>query len=512
MRQATLRLRDHPLEEAFERPPAPTAAPEEPTPAPPPSPLLNPDGSPIGLRRYCELVTPSWRWDWPHLRYLDGVLDRVAAGTLKRVILELPPRHGKTEKATVRHPAYRLERKPSLRIILAAHTDKLAWKFSRKIQRIVRGRIELSPEKTAADDWETSEGGGVRAVGVGTGIAGLPGDLVLVDDPFKSRKEAYSESYRDRVWEWFTEDLYTRLEPGAALVITMTRRHEDDLVGRILASENAADWVVVRLPALAEEDDPLGRPLGAALCPDRYDEAALEKIRKDIGEISFSSLYQQRPSPASGLVFKTEWLRYYTTRDHPIIEDGIAVPMLPVVWSSHLQTWDMSFKDKSDSDYVAGHFLSRLNADCYLRARTHKRMDFPATIEAVKQLTRAHPEAQLKLVEDKANGPAVISSLRSKITGLVAVEPEGDKVSRAWAVTPMFESGNVWFPHPTIAPWIRELVLELIRFPLGANDDDVDALVQGLRRFHRQIQSGMGEAPPEKGTPNEAHAVAGQKF
>lgn len=507
-----LRPREHHFEDLFERPKL--VEDKAPDPAEPrPSPLLRADGKPIGLRRYCEIVTPAWRWDWAHLRYIDSVLDQVTAGKLKRVIIELPPRHGKTEKVTVRHPAYRLELSPGLRIILAAHTDKLAHKFSRKILRIVRSRVELSSEKTAADDWETAEGGGVRAVGVGTGIAGLPADLALIDDPFKSRKEAYSESFRDRVWEWYTEDLYTRLEPNAALVITMTRRHEDDLVGRILASENVADWVVVRLPALAEEEDPLGRRVGRALCPDRYNEAALDKIRKDMGEISFASLYQQRPAPAEGLIFKAEWFRYFTTPDHPIIENGIAVRTLPPVYNSHLQSWDMTFKDKSDSDFVAGHFGSRLGTDCFLRDRIHKRLDFPATLAAVYEMSRRHPEAQLKLIEDRANGPAIIATARAKLSGLVAVEPEGDKVSRAHSVMPMFEAGQVWFPHPQIAPWIREVTLELIRFPYGANDDDVDALVHMLRRFDKQIRSGMsenGKADPAE--PNEAHRVATQPY
>lgn len=505
---SSVRLREHALEDAFERPAEDAGASVE----PPRSQLLDARGRPIGLRKYCELVTPAWRWDWQHLRYIDHVLDRVTSGEFKRVIIELPPRHGKTEKVTVRHPAYRIELRPGLRIILSAHTDKLARKFSRKILRLVRGRVELSSEKQAADDWETAEGGGVRAVGVGTGIAGLPADLALVDDPFKSRKEAYSEAYRDRVWEWFHEDLYTRLEPDAALVITMTRRHEDDLVGRILASEDSGDWIVVRLPATAEEKDPLGRKVGEALCPDRYSEQKLAKIRATLGEISYASLYQQRPAPAEGLVFKSQWFRYYTTSAHPIIENGVKVRMLPPVYSTHLQSWDMSFKDKQDSDFVSGQFWSRLGADCFFRDRIHKRMDFPDTLAAVHAMTRTHPEATLKLIEDKANGPAIISAARSKITGLVAVEPEGDKVSRAHSVTAMLEAGQVWFPHPAIAPWIREVILELIRFPLGAYDDDVDALTQALRRFQRQIATGMSENGKVDAQPNEAHAVAGAQY
>lgn len=504
-----LRLREHPLEEAFDPPPAPPA--EEQPREEPRHPLLREDGTPIGLGAYCKLVTPAWRWDWPHLRYVDAVLDRVTRGELKRVIIELPPRHGKTEKATVRHPGYRLELDPTLRVILGAYNDKLAEKFSRKIRRMVRGRVDLSEDRNAAEDWETAQGGGVRAVGRGTGVAGLPADLLLIDDPIKNKKEAFSQAFRDAVWEWFIEDLYTRLEPNAAIVITMTRRHEDDLVGRILASESASDWTVIRLPANAEAGDPLGRPLGAALCPDRYDETALAKIRSVLGELSYASLYQQRPSPASGLIFKAEWWRYYTTRDHPIIENGHAVPFLPDVWASHLQSWDMSFKDKKSSDKVSGQVWARLGANVYLRDRFNERRDFVGTLTAVEAMTKKWPKALLKLVEDKANGPAVISALRSKIPGLVAVEPNGDKVARAYAVTPIYESGNVWLPHPAIAPWIEAWKLEHIQFPFGANDDDVDAADQALDRLIKQI-AGEPDPKEEKPEQSEAAAVAGMRF
>jgi predicted phage terminase large subunit-like protein len=510
MSAPAFRMREHPLDGAMERRTAPERASDN---AMGVSAVKRADGTPIGLRAYCEAVTPAWTWDWPHLLYIDLILDRVTSGELKFVILDVPPRHGKTEKVTVRNPAYRLELDPSLRIILAAYNSKTARKFSRKIRRVAQGRIALSKERNAAEDWETETGGGVRAAGVGEGIAGLPGDLILIDDPIKSHEEADSETYRDKVWEWYLEDLYTRLEPGGAIVITMTRRHEDDLVGRILASEDGPNWTVIKFPALAKEDDVLGRQVGEALCPDRYDEKALAKIRKVLGERRFASLYQQEPSPAKGLIFNSEYFRFYTTPDRPIIEKGQAVPTLPVVWHSHLQSWDMSFKDKSDADFVAGHKWSRLGADCYLTGRKHARMDFPATIAAVLDFTRRHPEARLKLVEDKANGPAVISTLRHKISGLVAVEPEGDKVARAWSVTPMLEAGNVWLPHPQIAPWVLGFILECVRFPLGTNDDDVDAMVQALRRLDMQINQGLNEASAQDADAviSEAAQVATQQ-
>lgn len=514
MRRMAYQIRDGNLDELFDIPPIAVTQPEpcDSAETAKPNELLKRNGQPIGLGAYSKLVSPSWRWDWKHLTLVDSVLDRVQRGELRFVIIEMPPRHGKTEKATVRHPAYRLELNPELPIIVAAYNDKFAQKISRKIRRLVRGRVELSQEKNSAEDWETAEGGGVRAVGVGTGVAGLPAGLILLDDPFKSRKEAYSESYRDRVWEWFNEDLYTRLEPNGAIVVTMTRRHEDDLIGRILASENADEWTVIRLPALAEANDPLGREEGEALCPDRFDEKALAKIRAQLGEVSFASLYQQRPSPAEGHIFKSAWWRFYTTKDHPIIEDGRALPYLPDVFDFHLQSWDMSFKDKTDSNPVSGQFWSQLGADCYLRDRDHGVKDFVKACTAVETMSRKHPEALLKLVEDKANGPAIIAQLRNKIPGLVAVEPDGDKVSRAYARTPIFESGNVWFPHPAIAPWINAVILELLHFPFGTTDDDVDALTQALGRMMQRIGAGGDVPTDDRLQLSEAAKVANMRF
>jgi len=455
--------------------------------------LRNSDGSPIGIRRYCELVTPAWSWWWRHLVYLYAYLDRMVAGELGRLEINLPTRIGKTE-LLVRYLAYRLELDPKMPIIIGAYNAKFALRLSRKVRRLLVGRIPLSRDRTSAEDWETEAGGGVRAVGVGVGVAGLPAKLIAIDDPIKNREDAYSKAFRDKVDEWYREDLYTRLEPDGEIVLCNARRHEDDLSGRIQASEEASDWETARLPALAESEDPLGRKEGEALCPERFDEAYYAKMRRAIGEAAFASMQQQRPAPASGLVFKSEWFRYYTTRAHPIIESGLAVPMLPEKFTAQAISIDCSFKDKATSDYVAGLAGGRLGANCYiLPDHIHDRLDFPATIKAVRGLSARNPGATHKLVEDKANGPAVISTLKSEIAGLIGVEPEGDKVARAHAITHLFEAGNVWLPHPSIAPWVKTLTLELLQFPLGAHDDLTDALTQLLRRFDKQIQAEEAE-------------------
>jgi predicted phage terminase large subunit-like protein len=451
--------------------------------------LHDENGNFIGMQRYCKLVTPNWNWDWRHLRYVDHYLDEIIAGRLKRLIVEMPTRIGKTEKVNVRFPAAYLELNQDHPIILGGYNERFAMRLSRKVHRIAKDRIPMS-NRTSAADWETAEGGGIRAAGVGVGIAGLPAKGLLIDDPTKNKEDAYSQAHRDKVWDWYTEDMYTRLEPDGWIIITMARRHEDDLVGRILASEDGPNWTVLRLPALAEEDDPLGRAEGEALCPDRFDEEAYAKMRTVMGEVAFSALQQQRPTPASGLIFQSDLIRFYTTPDHPIQEkDGSMVPVLPGGrWDEIFQSWDMSFKDKSASDPIAGHVWSRKGADAYFLDRVGGRRSFTKSLDEVRMLSRKWPKALLKLVEDKANGPAVIATLKSELGGFKAVEPEGDKVSRAWSVTPLFEGGNVWFPHPKIAPWVEKVINQMIQFPFGANDDDVDALVHALRKVMKAIE------------------------
>jgi predicted phage terminase large subunit-like protein len=412
-------------------------------------------------------VTPTYRWDWAHLRHIRQALQHVTSGACTRLMLFVPPRHGKTEMTTVRYPVYRLERDPALRVIIGAYNQTLANTFSRKARRIAQERLTLAGDRSAVEQWETSQGGGLRAVGVGGGITGQGGNLVIIDDPVKSREEAESQAYRDRVWDWYRDDLYTRLEPDGAIILIQTRWHEDDLAGRILSSPKASDWTVVSLPALAEDADPLEREPGAALCPERYDEAALFDIKGTLGSYGFTALYQQRPSPAEGGLLPRAWWQYYTRP--------------PARYDELLQSWDMTFKDSKNTDYVVGQVWGRVGADCYLLDQVRARMDFPTTVQAVRTLSARWPEARAKLIEDKANGPAVIATLRREISGLIPVEPQGGKAARVAAVSPVIEARNVWLPQE--APWVGDFVEECAAFPNGRYDDQVDAMSQALLRL-----------------------------
>jgi phage terminase large subunit-like protein len=229
------------------------------------------------------------------------------------------------------------------------------------------------------------------------------------------------------------------------LVSHNTRWHEDDLAGRILSSEDGPNWTVVSLPAEAEENDPLGRTLGEALCPTRYDVAALADIRKVLGSYGYAALYQQRPSSPEGGILKRQWWHFWAPKGIRLLPVQVRlvtgqlfecpVTELPEM-EEQLQSWDMAFKDKPANDYVVGQVWGRKGADRFLLAQARGQWDMPKTVEQVRALSVAWPAAHAKLVEDKANGPAVIQTLRHEIAGLIAVEPAGGKEARAQAAAP----------------------------------------------------------------------------
>lgn len=255
-------------------------------------------------------VTPAYTWDWPHLRYVYQHLRRVTRGECRRLAIFMPPRHGKSQCVTMRYPVWRLIGRPELRVIIGAYNHELALEFSSFARNLAAECGLLGPTSTAANDWRTTSAGGVRAVGVGSGVTGRGANLIIIDDPVKSREEAESEAYRRRVWNWYRDDMYTRLEPNGAIILIQTRWHELDLAGRLLseAASGGEQWEVINLPALADENDPLGREPGAALCPERFSISDLERIRMVLGTYSFEALYQQRPRPADGGLMKREWL------------------------------------------------------------------------------------------------------------------------------------------------------------------------------------------------------------
>lgn len=450
------------------------------------------------LRMFVCVSMPTYSMGWVHRKIcteLDAFLAAVVAKKSPRLMLTMPPRMGKSELASRRFPAYVLGRYPDMSIIGTSYGADLASRMNRDVQRIMETPIyaELFPEsslsgkavRTSAtgsylrnsDIFEiVGHKGGYRSSGVGGGITGMGCDIAIVDDPFKSRAEADSPTVRENVWEWYTSTLYTRLAPGGGVIIINTRWHMDDLSGRLLEAERMGEgdkWRVVNFPAIAETDEE-HRKAGEALHPERYPLEQLLAIKKAIGTRDWEALYQQHPTPDGGNIFKKEWLRYYTPSDLPDCFDQV------------LLSWDMTFKEGDDNDYVVGQAWGRKGADKFLLDQVRARMGFTDTISAFKGLANKWPQASRKLVEDKANGPAVIDSLKHAVSGIIPVTPDGSKTARAYAVTTAFEAGNVFIPHPHTCAWANEYIAELTQFPGAMHDDQVDATTQALRDMERR--------------------------
>ena len=404
-------------------------------------------------------------------------------------MVSMPPRHGKSELVSRYFAAWFLGTFPDKRIMLVSYEADFAATWGRKARDLLEEHgpslfgIRVSGKSSAANRWdiEGHEGGMVTA-GVNGPITGKGADIGIIDDPVKNDQEAMGVTYQERTYEWYKSTFRTRLQRDGAIILIMTRWHENDLAGKLLAAqeEEGEKWEVVRLPAIAEEDDPLGREIGQPLCPDLFSKDALESIKKAVGSYWWASLYQQRPSPAEGGIFKRNWWQYYRR--------------LPDRFDEIIQSWDMTFKDTKTADYVVGQVWGRKGANKYLLDQVRDRMDFPATIQAVRTLSAKWPQARVKLVEDKANGPAVIATLKREISGLIPVEPQGGKVVRAWAASSEIEAGNVYIPEPAIAPWVHDFIEECSAFPNGAHDDQVDSMTQALMRLGKQTGIYIGRA------------------
>ena len=417
-------------------------------------------------------------------RHIEHLSNLIAPAILKggaRIIVELPPRHGKSWLISKWTPTWFLSWYPNKRVILTSYEADFAASWGRMVRNQISDSdgkfgITISDDSSAADRWETKEGGGMVTAGVNGPITGRGGDLMLVDDYCKNAEDADSPTKRKKTIEWWQSTFYTRREPNASIIVLSTRWHEGDLIGYLLGPENETrdSWTRIRLPALAEQNDVLGRMVGEALCPERYDEEDLDDIKRNVGTRTWTALYQQRPAPEQGAIVKREWWRLYNLDG----EDGI--DKLPVEFDIIVQAWDLTFTDSKTSDYVVGVVWAKAGANCYLLDMVRDRMSFTETISAIEKLSRKWPQTEAKYVEQAANGFALIDMLKSKISGLIPVKPLGSKIARANAVSPRVEAGNVWLPHPSVAPWVTDIIEEWASFPAGEHDDIVDAMCHGL--------------------------------
>ncbi|NIY14238.1 MAG: phage terminase large subunit [Nitrospinaceae bacterium] len=392
-----------------------------------------------------------------------------------RLLVNAPPRHGKTRGISHWFPTWFLDWFPELSVILTSYNDQYAAGIGGGVRDEFKKPetwTRVRHDKHLASDWKTLQGGGMRSSGIGGSLTGFGANLIIVDDPHKNWEEAMSSAKRQRVIDWFNSTLYTRAEPGASIIVVQTRWHENDLTGYLI-NEHPDDWTLIRLPAISEGEDFLGRPKGAALCPERFTVEDLERIKAG-GSFLFAGLYQQRPAPMEGGIIKRDWFQYW--KELPNFDQLI-------------QSWDMSFDKKAGSSYVAGQVWGRAAGAFYLVDQIRERLNFVETIRAIERLTSRWPAALEKVIEEKANGPAVIAALRDKVPGIIPWppkgEPMGSKEARLVAVSGLFEAGNIWIPNPDRAPWVVDYVEELITFPNSAKNDQVDATSQALGKMSR---------------------------
>jgi predicted phage terminase large subunit-like protein len=422
-----------------------------------------------------------------HHTLIAQKLEAVERGEIDRLMINMPPRHGKSELASRRFPAWFLGRHPTKSIIAASYNSDLASDFGRQVRNIVSSgeytplfQTALAEDSRAANRWNTSQGGSYVAAGVGTAITGRGADVFLIDDPIKDRQEADSETQRQTVWDWYTSTAYTRLAPGGRIIVIQTRWHEDDLSGKLLAEQarGGDKWDVLELPAINDH--------GEALWPDFYDLAALERIRTVLPARDWSALYQQRPAPDEGDYFKREWFRFYNT-----------VPQ-------HLRTYGASdyAVTAKGGDYTV-HVVAGVDPDDNLyildvwRAQSESHVWVDAFIDLVakhKPLNWGEEQGQII----KSLGPFIDKRMRERrvYCRREQMASVADKPTRARSFQARAAMGKVYLPHN--APWVADVLGEMLNFPVGKHDDAVDAL--GLiGRMLDTMSSGRAakpDAPP----------------
>lgn len=439
-------------------------------------PTLRAEAARRWLPDFCALMDPSYQ-SAKHTRILCDHLMAVERRDIDRLMVFMPPRHSKSYHVSQRFPAWYMGRNPDKQIILMSYGDDLAEDNSRKVRNLMREgeypfRVRVADDTRAVNRWGTDQGGIVIAAGIKGALTGRGADVLDIDDPFKDREEADSESHRNKVWEAYTDVALTRLMPGGAIILTQTRWHEDDLAGRILNNPGSARWTVVEMPAI--DDD------GQALWPEWFDAEYFTALKEEIGTRSWNALYMQRPQATEGGTFKREWMaRRHTDRD-----------LTDVKFRQIIQTVDSSFKTGVGNDPSVIQTWGTDGIDYFLLDLWRKKVEFPELITAIQaefQKDRPYGRPRTVLVEDTAAGQSALQVLRrSTSIPVIPGSVRESKEARAEAITPLFEAGKVSLParHPLV----EEFVNELCAFPTGRHDDHVDCASAALKRLRLAYQ------------------------
>ena len=465
------------------------------------------------LREFVRLAWPVVEPSTPFVPgwHIDAIVEHLEAvtyGQIRNLLINVPPRHMKSLLVSVFWPAWEWIRWPERRWLYSSYGAQLSIRDSVQCRRLIEStwyqarwgdRFALTSDQNTKGRFDNDRSGYRLSTSVGGAVTGEGGDRILCDDP-NNVNEVESDSVRKTTNDWFDVVMSTRVNDPktAGKVVVMQRCHQQDLSGHLLEQ---GGWEHLCLPAEYEGpsnltsigwSDPRSTH-GELLWPERFGPEEIESLKRSLGSYGTAGQLQQRPSPAGGGLLKRHWFRFWQPRGANLppvmvrLPDGtmqaIIAPEVPYV-EEQIQSWDCAFKDLETSDYVVGQVWGRQGSAYLLLDQVRDRMDCPTTVKAVRQLSHRWQGSVAKLIEDKANGSAVIQMLTHDIPGILPVTPEGGKVARAQAVSPLIEAGNVYLPHPQFMPWVNDFIEECAAFPNGAHDDQVDAMTQALLRWH----------------------------
>lgn len=454
----------------------------------------------------------------PHLKLLSEKIVDVCTGRCPRLIVTMPPRHGKSELISRYTPAWFLGNFPDKKVMLTSYADTFAAQWGRKSRDLLDEwgaklwGVRLSSESKGGQQWEVSSARGKRANGVmvtggvGGGLTGKGADLLIIDDPVKNAEEAQSERTREAHHDWWKSTVRTRLQKDAGVILVMTRWHEDDLAGRLLADalDGGDQWEVLNLPGICEdsETDALHRQVGEALWPDFFNIPWMEQTKRAMGTYWFTAMYQQRPAPADGMLFKRSNFRYYEKHEGTSLvtmHKDTGSYIFDTVYGTKFTTVDVAASEKEQADYSVGAtWVVTVDRDLLLWDLERVKFEGP---DLMPWLRRIYYEQRPALigVERLGHGLAVIQELLRDGLPIVRLEPDKDKVSRALPACARYEEHRIF--HPRGTSWMDDFESELLVFPNGAHDDQVDtvayaalqlpAMTGGMR--HGRIQRDRGK-------------------
>lgn len=431
----------------------------------------------IGFALYQQ---KNYTVNWHH-RIIAQKLEDVASGNIKRLMIFMPPRNGKSELASILFPAWYLGKYPDKEIITASYSSDLAKDFGAKTRDIIKDEhyrkvfnVSLKEDSQSKDKWHTDKGGSYTSVGVGGSLTGRGSHVLLIDDPIKNREEANSVTYRNKVWDWFTSTAYTRLEPGGAIILIQTRWHLDDLAGRLLEKmqDGGEQWEVVSFPAIAEQDEQ-HRRFGEALWKDRYTIEDLERIKKTIGLYDFNALYQQRPIASETQEFKQEWIKYFT--DEELIGKDLYYYTTVDLAVSQKDTADNSSiitvaKDQFKPEwYVVDVHAGRFTPLEVIEYLFHLKVKYGYRLQKIGIETVGYQKALLYFLAEE-------QKRRQNYLPITELKGTAAKEQRIRGLIPLYMNGVVYHKNS-----YGNLEEELFSFPVGQHDDRIDSLAYQLQ-------------------------------